>query len=122
MKRLADLIHGWIQKARSDRIALDAACFHAQQAVEKLLKAYLTLKKVEYPFTHNLSKLLSLCEKKDVSFAQLSGVVEPLTPYAVELRYDAEFWPSLQDALDAQSAARNVECFVLGKMPKKYSE
>lgn len=131
MKRLADLIRGWIQKARSDMIALnaslqagalDAACFHAQQAVEKYLKAYLTLKKVEYPFTHNLSKLLALCEKKDILFAQLESIVEPLTPYAVELRYDAEFWPTLQDAIDAQSAAGKAEGFILSKMPKKYSE
>ena len=49
MKEKADLVEGWRKKAESDLIAVDAtieagafdaACFHAQQAVEKLLKAF----------------------------------------------------------------------------------
>ncbi len=51
MKEKNDLVLGWVRKAGSDLVAmdaslkagaLDAACFHAQQAAEKYLKAYLT--------------------------------------------------------------------------------
>ena len=62
MKKKADLLGGWIRKGQSDMLAmtasleagaLDACCFHAQQAAEKLLKAYLLHKDAEFPFTHN---------------------------------------------------------------------
>jgi HEPN domain-containing protein len=50
MKEKADLTAGWLRKAASDMMAAeaaqnagapDAACFHAQQAAEKYLKAFL---------------------------------------------------------------------------------
>ena len=50
MKERADLVRGWLRKAASDAVAmdaslnagaLDAACFHAQQTAEKYLKAFL---------------------------------------------------------------------------------
>ena len=37
--------------------------FHAQQAVEKILKAWLSLAGVEYPRTHNLMQLFTLIEE-----------------------------------------------------------
>lgn len=51
MKERAELVLGWLRKAQSESVALDAtlgataldaACFHAQQAAEKYLKAFLT--------------------------------------------------------------------------------
>jgi HEPN domain-containing protein len=52
MKTQADLVKGWLLKAQGDLVAcrlcvemgraLDAACFHAQQAGEKALQAFLT--------------------------------------------------------------------------------
>ena len=64
MKENADLARSWLRKARSDTVAmeashqagaLDAACFHAQQAVEKYLKAFLTDQRLQFPYTHNLA-------------------------------------------------------------------
>ena len=70
MKTQADLVKGWLRKADSDLTsaslcvereqALDTACFHAQQAAEKWLKAYLTAYGVALPFVHNLEKLIEL--------------------------------------------------------------
>lgn len=37
---------------------------------------------------------------------------EPLTPYAVELRYDIEFWPVETDAIDAMERALALQSFV----------
>lgn len=63
--------------------------FHAQQAVEKALKAWMILANKEYPKTHDLSVLLHLLEEImapgiSKSFADL----EDLTIFAVQYRYD----------------------------------
>jgi HEPN domain-containing protein len=117
MKHKHDLVSGWLSKAENDLRTLaaainvesyDTACFHAQQAAEKALKAFLINAGIEFPFTHNLVKLTKLCSTVDDSFTSLEVVVEPLTPFAVELRYDAEFWPEKSDALDAERRARTV--------------
>ena len=60
MKEKADLTAGWLRKAASDMMAAeaaqnagapDAACFHAQQAAEKYLKAFLIDRGMEFPHT-----------------------------------------------------------------------
>ena len=126
MKEKADLARGWLKKARSDEVAmdasldagaLDAACFHAQQTAEKYLKAFLIHADVEFPFTHNLAKLVELCTEVAPSFRSLISVVEPLTPYAVEMRYDDEFWPSVEVAREARRLARTVKESVLSQLP-----
>jgi HEPN domain-containing protein len=97
MKEKADLVRGWLRKAYSDTMAvdgslragaLDAACFHTQQAAEKYLKAFLVYAGVSLPFTRNLSKLVELCAGVDTYFRSLLPQVEPLTPYGVALRHD----------------------------------
>jgi HEPN domain-containing protein len=126
MKGKADVVRGWLRKAHNDMLALDAslnagaydaASFHAQQAAEKYLKAYLIDAGIEYAFTHNLAKLVQLCADVDPSFSPLLPVVEPLTPYAVETRYDYEFWPDETVAQDARASAMTVKDFVLSKLP-----
>ncbi|HUU22010.1 MAG TPA: HEPN domain-containing protein [Phycisphaerae bacterium] len=126
MKKKADLLGGWIRKGQSDMLAmtasleagaLDACCFHAQQAAEKLLKAYLLHKDAEFPFTHNLVKLVQLAEQQDPKFASLRSAAERLTPYAVELRYDDEFWPSLDVAREACRLAGEVRDLILARLP-----
>jgi HEPN domain-containing protein len=126
MSEKASLVRGWLRKAQSDRVAmeaslragaLDMACFHAQQVVEKCLKGFLLHAGEDFPFTHNLSKLVAACAALDASFQSLLMRVEPLTPYAVELRYDAEFWPDFQAAEAARDAALQVQAFVFSKLP-----
>src|SRR5208282_1798527 len=121
-----ELCVGLLGKARSDRIAmeaslaagaLDAACFHAQQMVEKGLKAFLAHRSVAFPYTHNLTKLVESCAGIDPAFRSLLPTVAPLTPYAVELRYDDSFWPSRQVADEALSSAYTVFQFVLDRLP-----
>jgi len=125
MKEKADLVRSWLRKAQSDLVALDAslnagafdaACFHAQQSSERHLKAYLIHVGVGFPFSHNLAKLVDLCSSKDESFRSLIPIVELLTPYAVELRYDEEFWPSAEVAQEARSSALAVKEFVLNRL------
>jgi HEPN domain-containing protein len=129
MKTQADLVKGWLRKADSDvttaslcierEQALDTACFHAQQAAEKCLKAYLTAYAIDFPFVHNLEKLIELCARRDASFFSIKTLSQELTPYAVELRYDAEFWPALETAAQALSAAITIRDFVVERLPEE---
>ena len=43
----------------AEEIPIDACCFHAQQAAEKYLKAYLVSRLVNFPKTHDLQYLLN---------------------------------------------------------------
>jgi len=131
MRDAADLCRGLLLKARSDRIvmqaslaaeALDAACFHVQQMAEKSLKAFLIYRGISFPFTHNLTKLVEICAGMDDTFRSLLPTVAPLTPYAVELRYDDTFWPSRQVAEDARSSALSVLQFVVERLPAAISK
>jgi len=62
--------------------------FHAQQAVEKSLKAVLAAREVEFPFIHDIGGLADLCEKAGASLPDELDGVDRLTPYAAGLRYD----------------------------------
>lgn len=67
----------------SDRIA----GFHAEQAVEKLMKAVLDARGIEYPFTHDLRRLRELLERSGGAPPVDSIAVTELIAYAVEQRY-----------------------------------
>lgn len=130
MKEKADLTAGWLKKAASDMVsteaartagALDAACFHAQQAAEKYLKAFLTERGLAFPYTHNLAKLINICAEQDARFADLLPDADLLTPYAVEVRYDFEFWPTSQDTERALQAALRVRDFVERRLSSAWS-
>ena len=129
MKTKSDLVKGILRKAESDLInaamclsagqALDTACFHAQQSAEKYIKAYLASQDIDYPFIHNLEKLIELCAQREPSFSILKFPSQELTPYAVELRYDEEFWPTLETARQAYQAALTIKTFVLDRLPEE---
>jgi len=62
--------------------------FHAQQAVEKCLKAVLARHRVELRKTHDLQILLDLIMQNDISLPPSREGIDLLGPFAVELRYD----------------------------------
>ena len=119
----------WLQKAKSDLLSaqilirhdppvLDTASFHCQQAVEKLLKAFLVWKAVPFEKVHSLTYLLDLCELKEPGFASLREGVEALTPYAIEVRYPGEVMEvSPEEAQEALATAEAVWDFVLKLLP-----
>jgi len=106
-----------MEAALNAGVAFDTVCFHAQQAAEKVLKAYLLAHGVDFPFTHDLARLLVLCETREPAFASLGLMANSLTPYATTLRYDPAFWPSLEDAREARDAAVMIRDFVLLRLP-----
>lgn len=66
------------------------ACFHAQQAAEKALKAVMCLHGLEYRRTHDLEELADKLETAFVTPSVSQEQLSLLTPYAVKFRYDDE--------------------------------
>ena len=92
----------WLAHARSDAnlaqlakgrkdVLPEQICFHAQQAVEKALKAVLLSQRVDFPLTHDLEALAELLESHGVRCPSEIADVDTLTPYAVETRYPGSF-------------------------------
>lgn len=63
--------------------------FHAQQAVEKALKAVLAARDVEFPFTHDLGALAELAASAGAALPPELSEIDQLTPFGVSLRYGA---------------------------------
>ena len=67
MEQFAQLMHRAYDDIRVaeaslllDPPPLQAICYHAQQAVEKVVKSALMVDRIDYPFVHNLDQLLPL--------------------------------------------------------------
>lgn len=71
-------------------------CFHAQQSVEKSLKAVLLSQAISFPFTHNIQGLLDLLPAVLAVSPEVYDAVV-LTPYAVLTRYPGEMEPVTED-------------------------
>ena len=90
----------WLRHARSDlalaksppvgeEVLLETLCFHAQQSVEKAIKAVLVLHNVPFPKTHNIGVLLELLPPEIRQDAVIDEAAS-LTEYAVSSRYPGE--------------------------------
>ena len=119
-ERHLELARLWFGKARNDLVTArqtllletgptDTVCFHAQQAAEKSLKAFLTATKQEFPKTHDLLRLLdlSLAHKPDLD--RLREELADLAAYAVEVRYPGDwFEPTRGEAIAATDLAEQI--------------
>lgn len=104
--RLPSVPEEWLRHAHSDlklaRLGLDQEilpeqiCFHAQQAVEKAVKAVLLFHKVDFPFTHDLEQLLDIFENAGILVPSELSNIGVLTPYAVETRYPG-YWGEISE-------------------------
>ncbi len=124
----AELAKGWIAKADSDLATahlvvkaggpFDTACYHAQQAIEKYLKAVLALTGAAIPRTHNLEELGDRVVEAMPALALDADELAEITPFAVELRYDPDFWPDLETAKMALSAAQRIRGQIVAALPE----
>ncbi len=113
---------GWAAKAEADFISagreyrarrnpnFDAACFHAQQAAEKYLKAVLTEAGVDFPRVHSLTLLLHRILPLEPAWTVLKPEAAQLTAYAVEFRYPGKTADKLLARDAVKQAARIREC------------
>lgn len=115
-------IERWLIKAANDlRTAqtmlavdppvTDVVCFHAQQCVEKCLKAFLTAAHRHVEKTHNLPRLVELCREENSAIGQLASVGVELTDYAVVGRYPDDWReiPVAEAGAAVQMAAAALE-------------
>lgn len=107
-------------RALADPPMPDTACFHAQQAVEKALKAVLVVRETEPPRTHLLAVLLERCGPIDERLSALGEQLDWLTAFAIEARYpDVEGEPSVEQAREALSTARRAFEIILDNVPEE---
>ncbi|MEO5370821.1 MAG: HEPN domain-containing protein [Magnetococcus sp. DMHC-1] len=69
-------------------IESEAVCFHAQQAVEKSLKAVLMAKGAVFRRTHDLDELVDRIIDNGITLPFSSEYFSLLTPFAAQLRYE----------------------------------
>ena len=74
--------------------------FHAQQAVEKALKAILVAHGHSFPWTHDLRHLLERLDAAGIAVPEGAREVRWLSPWAVEFRYGE----TIDEALDRAGA------------------
>jgi len=127
MKDRFDLTRGWLLKANSDILTAqrmlegdgpyDTACFHTQQAVEKYLKSLFAFLGEPIPRTHNLEELQQASITLIPTLPLADFNLAELTPYAVELRYDFEFWPTYEVAVQALNVAEQVRQLIVDFLP-----
>jgi HEPN domain-containing protein len=119
MQKIHKVVKQWLEHAEEDlRLAkhafrLSSSCpckliaFHAQQCAEKYLKAFLALKKVDFPYTHNISLLLEM-SSDHAAWAKDLLEAETLTDYAVTARYPGAEKVTKKDAELAVKTAVKV--------------
>jgi HEPN domain-containing protein len=77
--------------------------YHAQQCAEKYLKAFLVYHEIDFPYTHNIGRLMELCAEKG-DWARDLPEADELTPFAITARY-----PSEQEAVTREESLRAIE-------------
>jgi HEPN domain-containing protein len=96
----------------------DDIVFHAQQATEKSLKAFLSWHRVPFRKTHNLIELGEACCQIDRSLEPLLRRAAPLTEYAWKFRYPGDpEEATAEEAAGALATAREVFDTVLRFLP-----
>lgn len=85
----------------------DAVCFHAQQGIEKYLKAKLHEVGVQSGKTHDLSLLLDLVLPVEPSWSSLRPDLQALTVFAVAYRYPGDSADE-NEAHEAMTKCRNI--------------
>ena len=68
----------------------DAACFHAQQCIEKYLKAILQEHEIAIGKTHNLVAILEKIIPIYPGLEHLRAPLQDLSAYAIDFRYPGE--------------------------------
>ena len=119
----------WIERAEEDMrnaehtLTLETdcpfgtICFHAEQCVEKYLKAFLVSQSIDFPKTHNIPELLALVPDS-VRPTLSAEEQEQLTDYATVFRYPGDWEPiTREDAEDAVEVARKVRESVRKRLP-----
>ena len=110
-------------KASEDEAALYATGnpeavlgFHAQQAVEKLLKALISARSVPFELTHNLVRLSKVLHDLVETLPATPIAISDLSDFAVEYRYDLLFQHAAPSQADLASTVRLIREHVVARI------
>ncbi|WP_276955191.1 HEPN domain-containing protein [Allomeiothermus silvanus] len=123
-----DVVQEWVSKAEGDyRTAnrefavtdepnYDAVCYHAQQCIEKLMKANLIEREIPFPRTHNLVQLAGLL-KPALPAGKLWSLYDLrfLSQAAVAYRYPGEV-AEYEDAREALAICSRLRIELLAML------
>ena len=128
---MSEELKEWISKAEGDyfsalreyrarkQVNHDSTCFHAQQCVEKYLKAALVNLGIPFAKTHDLPELLKQIKQVAGTDAEmLSDHLFLLDPYSVSIRYPQEYEeePDEAEVQEAVEAAYAVRAWVRSRL------
>jgi len=118
-----DYLKTWLFRANEDIAVIEklfesdpelyasTICFHAQQAVEKFLKAYLVFHNIDFPKTHDLDYLLLECNKIDARNFDID--LGSLTDFGVSIRYPDDFYlPDKDETAQYRGIALKVKIVI----------
>lgn len=122
-----DFVHEWLRKAEGDLRAAEyllaveqddyfTAAFHAQQAAEKLIKAFLVRHQVPFQKTHDIARLLDLAASVNSSVKTELLSATMLTPFGVEFRYPSQETADLDMAQEAVQEAKKIRSVILDRL------
>lgn len=116
----------WMNRAKSNLVLaknrlpdvyLEDLCFDAQQAAEKAIKAFLIHLDLCFPYTHDLTDLLTLVERAGRKVPEDVRRAGTLSDYAIESRYPGLAEPVTQEEYErAVSIAEEVVQWIQRQM------
>lgn len=95
---------------RWKKISTYIVCFHAQQAIEKYLKALLVANHIAFPKIHDLKRLSTMLASNGIILGISPIVLDKASLYAVMVRYPGD-QPTLEEAKEAVETAKLVRKF-----------
>jgi HEPN domain-containing protein len=119
----------WLAKAENDLLNIrnnvhaslvpwDTVCFHAQQAAEKHLKAFLIAQDLIPPRSHDLVALLAICTESEPALAALEADCRQLTYFGTTSRYPNEAYePDEKEGRLAVAASLRIQRLILQHLP-----
>lgn len=123
MNRNKEIYIEWLSSAEEDLLVtetllkyspnlMSAIAFHAEQAAEKTIKAYLIKLDIKLIKTHDFDKLLTVIEDREEFSARLYDLVQIFDKFNVEVRYpDNESIPTKDELLEMIENAKEIYSF-----------
>jgi len=87
LTKAAEDLYALERLLQDEQVAVSVVGFHAQQAVEKCLKAVLASRAVSYPWTHDLEGLVEVIQDNGIAAPPEAEKLHHLTRFGAELRY-----------------------------------
>ena len=103
-----------IEKIMEDSFLTPIACFHAQQCIEKTLKAALEGCQCNIPKTHDLVRLYGLLPSKEIIIDVEMNQLQTISDLYIETRYPGDAGmmpdgkPTIRDVMEFYGFAKKI--------------